>query len=86
VGTAVGLVAAGLGLAVLPAYALARARVSGIAAVPLTEPVVHRDIVSLVPSGRSLSGAGEAFLAYLRQSLTEEAVPRAPSRGKRSRG
>lgn len=75
VGTAVGLVAAGLGLGVLPAYALARARVTGVTAVPLTEPVVHRDIVALVPAGRSLSGAGEAFLAFLRRSLTEEAGP-----------
>lgn len=79
VGTAVGMVGAGLGLAILPAYALARARVAGVAVVPLAEPVVHRDIVALMPAGRSLSGAGAAFVEHLRRSLTGETAP-APAR------
>ena len=71
VSTAVGLVEAGLGLAVLPAYALAASRAAGVVAVPLSEPVVHRDIVAVSAAGRSQSGACEAFLAHFRQALIE---------------
>jgi len=71
VSTAVGLVEAGLGLAILPAYALAASRAAEVAAVPLTEPVVHRDIVAVSPAGRSQSGACEAFLAHFRKAFTE---------------
>ena len=70
VSTAVGLVEAGLGLAILPAYALAASRAAGVVAIPLVEPVVHRDIVAANPAGRSQSGACEAFLAHFRQAIT----------------
>lgn len=72
VSTAVGLVEAGLGLAILPAYALAASRAAGVVAIPLVEPVVHRDIVAASPAGRSQSGACEAFLAHFRQAFTDD--------------
>jgi DNA-binding transcriptional LysR family regulator len=75
VNTAVGLVEAGMGLAMLPAYALAAARAAGVAAVPLAEPAVYRDIVALTASGRGHSGAAEAFLAHVKAELTETAKP-----------
>lgn len=71
VSTAAGLVEAGLGLAILPAYALAASRASGVVGVPLIDPVVHRDIVAVSPSGRSQSGACEAFLEHFRQVFTQ---------------
>ena len=78
VSTAIGLVEAGLGLAILPSYALAAARTTGIAAVPLTEPVVHRDIVALTAVGRGASAACDGFLAHFRQSMTDAAGADAP--------
>jgi DNA-binding transcriptional LysR family regulator len=83
VSTAVGLVAAGLGLAILPAYALTASRAAQVVAVPLTEPVVHRDIVAATPAGRSQSGACEAFLAHFREALTESGHNPAPVPRKR---
>ena len=74
VSTAIGLVEAGLGLAILPSYA----RTTGIAAVPLTEPVVHRDIVALTAVGRGASAACDGFLAHFRQSMTDAAGADAP--------
>ena len=87
VATAIGLIEAGLGIAVLPAHALANAsnhadRAPRIAAVPLTEPVVLRDIVAVTAAGRKLTAAGEAFLAHFQRAMTAPAakVERAPTR------
>jgi len=66
--TAVGLVEAGLGVSILPSYALTRTRAVGVRSIPLTEPVIARAIVALNAPERPLSGAAEAFLAYAQQS------------------
>ncbi len=85
VATAIGLVEAGLGLAILPSYALGTARSRGVVAVPLTEPVAYRDIVALTPSGRSLSAACEAFFEHFRQAMTHSDSPtKTVRRGKRT--
>ncbi|KRC27826.1 MULTISPECIES: LysR family transcriptional regulator [unclassified Acidovorax] len=60
--TAVGLVAAGLGVSVLPAYSLSRVDGQRVVSVPLTDPVVTREIVALCTRARPFSMAAEAFL------------------------
>jgi DNA-binding transcriptional LysR family regulator len=69
VGTAVGLVEAGLALSVLPRHALAHARGEGVVAVPLVDPVVERDIVALTSPRRPLTDALAAFVALLREPI-----------------
>ncbi len=66
--TALALVEAGLGLAVLPTYA--RAVASGaILARPLVEPSISRDIVMIRPAGRSMSPALSAFETLLKRNV-----------------
>lgn len=65
--TAVALVEAGLGSAVLPTYAFAAAEGKRVAARPLTAPSISRDIVLIHASGRSLSPAVAAFEPVLRR-------------------
>jgi DNA-binding transcriptional LysR family regulator len=71
VSTAVGLVEAGLAVAILPSYALSRTRSPHVVAVPLTAPVMLRDIVALTDSQRQLTGPCEAFLAHFKSGVTE---------------
>jgi DNA-binding transcriptional LysR family regulator len=71
--TALALVEAGLGVSVLPSYALAAARHYAVAAKPLGDPVVSRDVVMIHASGRSISPAVNSFAGILRsyaQKLT----------------
>ncbi|CAM5763262.1 LysR family transcriptional regulator [Bosea minatitlanensis] len=68
--TALALVEAGLGIAVLPTYARAVAPTS-IVAKPLVEPAITRDIVMIRPSGRSVPPALSAFEALLRRFVRE---------------
>jgi DNA-binding transcriptional LysR family regulator len=67
--TAVGLVEAGLGVSILPSYAISRTGAAGVVAVPLAMPAVQRDIVALTPARRSVSAAGDAFLAHFGQEV-----------------
>ncbi|MGO4671747.1 LysR family transcriptional regulator [Bosea sp. 2YAB26] len=67
--TALALVEAGLGIAVLPTYALAMTPHRPIAARPLVEPTIARDVVMIRPSGRSPSPAVLAFESILRGSI-----------------
>ncbi len=67
VSTALGLVAAGLGVSVLPAYSLARSDVRGIIARPLIEPEVQREIVALSLHEQALSSSAESLLMHFRQ-------------------
>lgn len=85
VGTAIGMVEAGLGLAVLPAFALESPPARGVTGVPLTEPVVHRDIVALSAQGRTLSVAGETFLAHVRRALGNPVAVTPKPRPRRAR-
>jgi LysR family carnitine catabolism transcriptional activator len=66
--TALGLVAAGQGVAVLPAYSVARARDQGVVALPLVEPVVSREIIALCTRARPFSMAAEAFLNLFKEN------------------
>ena len=75
VSTAVGLVEAGLAVAILPSYALSRTRSPSVVAVPLTVPVMLRDIVALTDSQRELTGPCEAFLAHFKTVVTELPSP-----------
>lgn len=68
--TALALVEAGLGIAVLPTYARAVAPAS-IVAKPLVEPAITRDIVMIRPSGRSVSPALSAFEVLLRRFVRQ---------------
>lgn len=65
--TALALVAAGLGYAVLPTYANVEARARNLAACALMEPSISRDIVLIHASGRSLSPAVLAFIPVLQK-------------------
>ena len=85
VSTAVGLVEAGLAVAILPSFALSRTRSPSVVAVPLTAPVIQRDIVALTDSQRELTGPCEAFLAHFKTVVTElsgQSQPAAPRKRK----
>ncbi|MCY1169024.1 HTH-type transcriptional regulator GltC [compost metagenome] len=68
--TAVGLVEAGLAVSILPSYALSSARSPGVVAVPLTAPVMERNIVALTDGQRQLSAPCEAFLTHFKSGVT----------------
>ena len=73
--TAIALVEAGLGVAVLPTYALAAARYRKVNGRQLVEPVISREIVMIHASGRSVSPAVQAFSQVIRrfaQQLTPQ--------------
>jgi DNA-binding transcriptional LysR family regulator len=65
-GTAIGLVEAGLGIAVLPAYARSMCDAKTAVVQPLESPAVTREVSIVIRAGRSLSPAAEAFAAVLR--------------------
>ena len=69
--TVVGLVAAGLGVSVLPAYSLARVESERVVTVPLVDPVVTREIVALCTRARPFSMAAEAFLGLFEECAKE---------------
>ena len=65
--TAVMLVEAGLGVAVLPTYVWSFARDHKVISKPLVEPLVSREISMVHAAGRSLSPAAESFAPFLRR-------------------
>ena len=71
VSTALGLVSAGLGVSILPAYSLARSKAQGITGRPLVEPVVTRKIVAISLPTRPLSSSSKAFLTRFRRYAPE---------------
>lgn len=79
--TALSMVEAGLGVAVLPAYARVAARKGAITAIPLANPTITRDIVLITQAGRSLSPALSSFA----QVLTERTVAAFPPKARRAR-
>lgn len=85
VGTAIGLVEAGLAVSVLPWYALASARAVGVCGVPLAAPVIERNIVALTAPERPLTEAGQAFLAHFRQHMASLATQPAAATPRRTR-
>ena len=69
--TAIALVEAGLGVAVLPTYALAAARYRKVNGRQLVEPVISREIVMIHASGRSVSPAVQAFSQVIRRFVQQ---------------
>lgn len=65
--TAIGLVAAGVGAAILPASTLGEGDRPGVCRIPLTGPVVKRKITVLHRKNNTLSPAAEAFYKLLLQ-------------------
>lgn len=72
--TALGLVGAGLGVSVLPAYSLARAETQGIVARPMCEPEVIREIVVLTDPAKSLPSTAEAFLSRFKKMALQTPI------------
>lgn len=64
--TAVGLVAAGLGVSILPAYGLSRSNQREVVGVPLVNPVVKREIVAICTKARPFSAAAESLMSHFR--------------------
>lgn len=69
--TALALVEAGLGISVLPTYALAAVRNHHIKGTVLTGPEISREVSMIHPSGRSRSPAVSAFAATLERHVRE---------------
>jgi len=67
--TALSLVKAGLGIAVLPTYAYSEARFRDVVARPLGEPEIGRDITMIHADGRSISPAVSAFAPIVRRVI-----------------
>jgi len=61
--TAMGMVRAGLGIAVVSSSSLGRAAMTGLEARPVSHPGFARQIVAMRKKGRTLSPAAERFLA-----------------------
>ena len=71
VATALGLVAAGEGIAVLPSYAISRAQSTSqeqqLVTVPLVDPVVRREIVALTRGAEPLMPGCAGFISHFKQ-------------------
>ncbi|HXQ52197.1 MAG TPA: LysR family transcriptional regulator [Stellaceae bacterium] len=68
--TALALVEAGLGVSVLPTYALTSSKTRRIAANRLTSPTVSRDIIVIAREGHALPPATNDFLNRLQREAT----------------
>jgi DNA-binding transcriptional LysR family regulator len=66
--TAIGLVEAGLGVAILPESAFTADLARRVQVVAIREPVLRRDVAILMRAGRSRSPAAERLLATLRSA------------------
>jgi len=77
--TAIGLVRAGLGLAVLPQSGLAAHQIAGVASVPLRSPSVTRSLGLITLRDRPLSPAA-ALLAQLVSERLKGGSDRSPER------
>jgi DNA-binding transcriptional LysR family regulator len=69
--TAIALVEAGLGVAILPAYALAAARYRKVSGRPLVNPSISREVVMIHAAGRSISPAVQAFTHVVRRCVEQ---------------
>ncbi|MBN9528419.1 MAG: LysR family transcriptional regulator [Alphaproteobacteria bacterium] len=68
ISTALALVEVGLGVSVLPAYAMAWSPSAGIAARPLAEPQISREVAVIMRSFRSLPPSANEFIQRLQQN------------------
>jgi LysR family transcriptional regulator, carnitine catabolism transcriptional activator len=71
VATAVGMVEAGLGLAPLPSYTLARSTTKAFTAIALVDPLIERDIVMISHQQRPLSDASRAFVQHFTSNIND---------------
>ena len=69
IATAMAMAAAGLGVAILPSYALKVSALANLVGVPLTEPAVVREVSLAHLQQRSLSPAALGMAEHLRQHL-----------------
>jgi DNA-binding transcriptional LysR family regulator len=69
--TVVGMVDAGLGIAVLPSYASSISRLYRIGIVKLVQPTVRRDSSVLTRRGIGLSPAAQGFQRFLKGYVGE---------------
>ncbi len=76
--TALALVEVGLGVAVLPTYALASARNHKVTGKILTNPSIAREVVLIHASGRSVAPATAAFAKVVRR-MAQRLTPREQS-------
>ena len=70
--TAMGLVAAGLGLTVVPTYAGALVKAHGLRMIRLEQPALYREVCVYRVAGRALSPAAESFLSRTRDFIKRE--------------
>jgi DNA-binding transcriptional LysR family regulator len=63
--TAIGMVGAGLGIAVVPAWMTPMTRLYDIVTRPVTGPIVSREVSLVTRSGYPLSPAADSFVAHL---------------------
>ena len=75
VATAMAMAASGMGVAILPAYALRVSNFGNLVGVALTEPALSREISLVHLRERSLSPAAQAMSEHLREHLTEPRHP-----------
>jgi Transcriptional regulator len=68
--TALAFVGAGLGVSVLPTYAVSQAAQYNLVARPLVDPTVSRDLCLIRAAGRSPSPAVSSFITALRNHIS----------------
>jgi DNA-binding transcriptional LysR family regulator len=78
--TAIMMVEAGLGIAVLPAYVWGFARGFNVVSKVVSDPVIRREVAIVHSETKALSPAADAFLRYLRKRA-RAALPRGLRQG-----
>lgn len=74
INTAIGLICAGLGVSVLPAYSVVQTGVQGVVARPLRNPPVTREVVALSDLTRPLANSAESFLNRFKKFTAETLI------------
>lgn len=72
VATALAMVAAGMGIAVLPAYSVRFGEAAGVRAVPLLSPIVQRHVSLATLRRRTPSAATQAMVEHLLEFAREQ--------------
>ncbi|MGR4867625.1 LysR family transcriptional regulator [Variovorax sp. LARHSF232] len=70
--TALGLVAAGLGVTACPSYAAPLVQGHGLAMRPLVDPVFYREVCIYSAAARSLSPAAQSFVDFICEFVKHE--------------
>jgi DNA-binding transcriptional LysR family regulator len=84
--TAIGLVTAGVGAAILPYSTIQEGTNARVHRIPLVGPVIKRTVVLIRRRGVTLSPAAEIFYRMLAEHLGTAAQPAPRSRASRARG